>query len=157
MPPPVDAPLKPPVPKVITVDNAKLVFPENRPAALAPALIVVFDASGSMKININATQDEEDWLISVINNHSLNRLSLSDKQKFARLHQEPTRIMNAKQAMINLLQRLPKDVGTGLVVVDDCPNARNLGRYAPSERDQMIAQLSQLAPNRGTPLADGLL
>jgi hypothetical protein len=153
----VDAPLKPPVPKVITVDNAKLVCPEDRPAALAPELIVVFDASGSMKININATQDEEDWLISVINNQLLNRLSPSDRQKFARLHQEPTRIMTAKQATINLLQRLPKDVGTGLVVVDDCPNARNLGRYAPSERGRMIAQLSQLAPNRGTPLADGLL
>ncbi len=157
VPPKVEAPLKPPVPKVITVDNAKTVCPEDRPAALAPELIVVFDASGSMKININATQDEEDWLIGVINSHSLNRLSPSDQQKFARLHQEPTRIMTAKQATISLLQRLPKDVGTGLVVVDDCPNARNLGRYTPSQRSQMIAQLSQLAPNRGTPLADGLL
>jgi len=157
VPPKVDAPLKPPVPKVITVDNAKTVCPEDRPAALAPELIVVFDASGSMRISINATQDEEDWVISVMNNNSLNRLSPSDRQKFVRLHQEPTRIMTAKQATISLLQRLPKDVGTGLVVVDDCPTARNLGRYAPSERSQMIAQLSQLAPNRGTPLADGLL
>lgn len=157
VPPKVEVPLKPPVPKVITVDNAKTVCPEDRPAALAPELIVVFDASGSMRININATQDEEDWVISVMNNNSLNRLSPSDRQKFVRLHQEPTRIMTAKQATISLLQRLPKDVGTGLVVVDDCPTARNLGRFAPSERGQMIAQLSQLAPNRGTPLADGLL
>jgi hypothetical protein len=157
VPPKVEAPLKPPVPKVITVDNAKTVCPEDRPAALAPELIVVFDASGSMRININATQDEEDWVISVMNNNSLNRLSPSERQKFMRLHQEPTRIMTAKQATISLLQRLPKDVGTGLVVVDDCPTARNLGRFAPSERGQMIAQLSQLAPNRGTPLADGLL
>ncbi len=157
VPPKVEAPLKPPVPKVITVDNAKMVCPEDRPAALAPELIVVFDASGSMRININATVDEEDWVLRVLNDRSLNRLSPSDQQKFVRLHQEPTRIMTAKQATISLLQRLPRDVGTGLVVVDDCPTARNLGRYAPSERGQMIAQLSQLAPNRGTPLADGLL
>lgn len=157
VPPKVEAPLKPPVPKVVTIDNAKTVCAEDRPPALAPELIVVFDASGSMNINIHATQDEEDWLSRVIHNQSFNRLSPSDQQKYARLLQEPTRIMTAKQATINLLQRLPKDVGTGLVVVDDCPNARNLGRFTPGQRSQMIAQLSQLAPNRGTPLADGLL
>jgi len=156
-PPKVEVPTRPAVPKVITVDNAKTVCPEDRPAALAPEMIVVFDASGSMKININATQAEEDWLISVIDSRSLNRLSLGDRQKFARLHQEPTRIVTAKQATISLLQRLPNDVGTGLVVVDDCPTSRNLGRFSPSQRSQMITQLSQLAPNRGTPLADGLL
>jgi hypothetical protein len=153
VPPKVEAPPKPPVPKVITVENAKLVCPEDRPAALAPELIVVFDASGSMKININATQEEEEWVSHLPPGV---RLSPSDQKKWQRLHQEPTRMMSAKQSTIKLLQRLPKDIGTGLVVVDECPTARNLGRYTPSQRSQMIGQLSQLSPHRGTPLADGL-
>lgn len=156
VPPKAEAPSKPPVPKVITVENAKLVCPEDRPAALAPELIVVFDASGSMSININATQQEEDWMNRILSLPAGTRLSPSDQQKFTRLRQEPTRIMSAKQSTIKLLQRLPKDIGTGLVVVDDCPTSRNLGRYTPGQRAQMIAQLSQLSPNRGTPLADGL-
>jgi hypothetical protein len=156
LPPKVEAPLKPPVPKVITVDNAKLVCPEDRPAALAPELIVVFDASGSMNININATRQEEDWVNHILSLPAGTRLSPSDQQKFMRLHKEPTRIMSAKQSTIKLLQRLPKDIGTGLVVVDDCPTARNLGRYTPGQRSQMIGQLSQLSPKGGTPLADGL-
>jgi hypothetical protein len=156
LPPKVEAPLKPPVPKVITVDNAKLVCPEDRPAALAPEFIVVFDASGSMSININATQQEEDWVNHISSLPAGTRLSPSDQQKFMRLHKEPTRIMSAKQSTIKLLQRLPKDIGTGLVVVDDCPTARNLGRYTPGQRSQMIGQLSQLSPKGGTPLADGL-
>ena len=155
-PPKIEPPTKPPVPKVVTVENAKLVCPDERPAALAPELLVVFDASGSMAININATQEEEEWVNRIMSLPAGTRLSASDSQKLSRLHQEPTRIMAAKQSTIRLLQRLPKDIGTGLVVVDDCPTSRNLGRYAPGQRNQMIGQLSQLSPKGGTPLADGL-
>lgn len=160
VPPKVAAPVRPPVPKTITIENAKDVCPEDRPAALAPEMIVVFDASGSMQININATETEQEWLFKILNAgpNPLSRLSPTDRQKFERLHREPTRIVTAKQATIDVMQRLPKDVGTGLVVVDQCPGgARNLGRFSPSQRGQMINRLSQLRPHQGTPLADGLL
>ena len=160
VPPKVAAPVKPPVPKTITIENAKDVCPDDRPAALAPEMIVVFDASGSMQININATEAEQEWLFKILNAgpNPLSRLSPSDREKFQRLHREPTRIVTAKQATINVMQRLPKDVGTGLVVVDQCPGgARNLGRFSPSQRGQMIGRLNQLTPHQGTPLADGLL
>ncbi len=160
VPPKVAAPVRPPVPKAITIENAKDVCPEDRPASLAPEMIVVFDASGSMQININATEAEQEWLFKILNAgpNPLSRLSPSDRQKFERLHREPTRIVTAKQATIDVMQRLPKDVGTGLVVVDQCPGgARNLGRFSPSQRGQMINRLSQLRPHQGTPLADGLL
>ena len=93
VPPKVTTPVKPPVPKTITIDNAKDVCPEDRPAALAPEMIVVFDASGSMKININATEAEQAWLFKVLNAgpNALSRLSPSDRQKFLRLVAEPTR------------------------------------------------------------------
>jgi hypothetical protein len=157
--PKVATPVKPPVPRTITIENAKDVCPEDRPAALAPEMIVVFDASGSMQINVNATEAEQEWLFKILSAgpNPLSRLSPSDREKFQRLHREPTRIVTAKQATINVVQRLPKDVGTGLVVVDQCPAARNMGRFNPSQRDQMISRLNQLTPHQGTPLADGLL
>lgn len=197
-PPKVEVPTRPAVPKVITVDNAKTVCPEDRPAALAPEMIVVFDASGSMRLNINATLEEEkwvlrqiyanpgfvpsnlsptdlqrfnrltrlphlneadrDWLVRIRIANTPSLLSPADRQKFLRLVGEPTRIISAKQATINVVKRLPQDVGTGLVVVDRCSSgARNLGRFGPEQRGQMLSRLNQLTPYEGTPLADGLL
>jgi hypothetical protein len=158
--PKVTTPVKPPVPQTITIENAKDVCQEDRPAALAPEMIVVFDASGSMQININATEAEQEWLFKILSAgpNPLGRLNPSERQKFERLLREPTRIVTAKQATVNVIQRLPKDVGTGLVVVDQCPGgARNLGRFSPNQRGQMISRLNQLSPHQGTPLADGLL
>lgn len=159
--PPVAPPPKPkPVAKPpVTIDTAKNLCPADRPPALAPEMVVVFDASGSMMININATREEEMWVFSILNRGALaiQFLSPFDRRKFDRLLSQPTRMVTAQQATINVLQRLPSDVGTGLVVVDECPTARNLGRYAPSQRGQMMNRLRELSPRQGTPLADGIL
>ncbi len=198
VPPKVTVPVKPPLPKTITVDNAKDVCPEDRTAALAPEMIVVFDASNSMRMNISAndaeqkwvfnvlfatpdsafsnlssndvqrlsriaqltsrTEADNDWMYKILIAGALNHLGPSDREKLARLLREPTRITTAKQATTSVIQRLPKDVGTGLVVVDRCTNgARNLGRFGPTQRGQILGRLSQLTPHEGTPLADGLL
>lgn len=159
-PPPPPAPKPKPVVKPpVTISSAKNLCPEDRPAALAPEMIVVFDASGSMMININASRQEEQWAFSVMNRGALalQWLSPQDRQRLEQLLRQPTRMVTAQQATINVLQRLPSDVSTGLVVVDECPTARNLGRYAPSQRGQIINQLRGLSPRQGTPLADGIL
>jgi hypothetical protein len=155
-PPPKPKPVaKPPA----TIDTAKNLCPADRPPALAPEMVVVFDASGSMMININATRQEEMWAFSVLNRGPLAMqwLSPQERRKFEQLISQPTRMVTAQQATINVLERLPSDVNTGLVVVDACPVSRNLGRYAPAQRSQMIQQLRGLSPRQGTPLADGIL
>jgi hypothetical protein len=162
---PVPAPVAPPPkPKPVakppaTIDTAKNLCPADRPPALAPEMVVVFDASGSMMININATRQEEMWAFSVLNRGPLAMqfLSPQERRKFEQLISQPTRMVTAQQATINVLERLPSDVNTGLVVVDACPVSRNLGRYAPAQRSQMIQQLRGLSPRQGTPLADGIL
>lgn len=160
-PPPVAPPPKPkPVVKPpVTIDTAKNLCPADRPPALAPEMVVVFDASGSMMININATRQEELWAFSILNRGPLASqwLSAQERKKFEQLVSQPTRMVTAQQATINVLQRLPSDVSTGLVVVDACPVSRNLGRYAPAQRGQMVQQLQRLSPRQGTPLADGIL
>jgi len=155
-PPPKPKPIaKPPV----TIDTAKNLCPADRPPALAPEMVVVFDASGSMMININASRQEELWAFSILNRGALAMqwLSPQERKRFEQLVSQPTRMMTAQQATINVLQRLPSDVSTGLVVVDDCPVSRNLGRYSPAQRGQMVQQLRGLSPRQGTPLADGIL
>jgi hypothetical protein len=163
-PPKVAPPVAPtPKPKPVvkapaTISTAKNLCPQDRPAALAPEMVVVFDASGSMMVNINATREEEIWMFSILNRGALaiQFLSPFDRRKVERLLSQPTRMVTAQQATINVLQRLPSDVSTGLVVVDECPTARNLGRYAPSQRSQMVSRLGGLSPRQGTPLADGI-
>jgi hypothetical protein len=198
VPPKISAPVAPLVPKTVTVDNAKDVCPEDRSAALAPEMIVVFDASNSMRMNISAndadqkwvfqvlfstpnyalsylspndlqrfsrlvrttsrTDADHDWMYKILIESALNYLGPSDRERLSRLLRDPTRITTAQQATTSVIQRLPKDVVTGLVVVDRCTNgARNLGRFSPDQRGQMLSRLNQLRPYEGTPLADGLL
>lgn len=163
-PPPPPPPPPPPKPKPVvkppaTISSAKDLCPEDRPSALAPEMVVVFDASGSMMVNINATRAEELWAFGILTRGPLAMqfLSPQDRMKFDRLLSQPTRMVTAQQATINTLERLPSDVSTGLVVVDECPASRNLGRFAPSQRGQMINRLRGLSPRQGTPLADGIL
>ncbi|MCM0036052.1 MAG: hypothetical protein NBV66_09715 [Burkholderiaceae bacterium] len=167
---PVPEPLKPPKPvppppkpkpvakPPATITTAKNLCPEDRPAALAPEMVVVFDSSGSMMVNINATREDEQWLFAKLNRpQAILFLSGQDRQRFEYLTRQPTRMTTAQQATIDVMKRLPSDIGSGLVVVDACPTANNIGRFGPSERGAMINQLRGLRPHQGTPLADGIL
>lgn len=159
VPPPPPPKPKPVVKPPATITTAKNLCPEDRPAALAPEMVVVFDSSGSMMVNINASRQDEQWVFANLNRGPLAMQFMSgqDRQKLEYLTRQPTRMVTAQQATVDVLQRLPSDVGTGLVVVDACPAARNMGRFAPSQRGQMINQLRSLRPHQGTPLADGIL
>lgn len=169
-PEPVPEPPKPvpqpprPTPKPVvkppaTITTAKNLCPDDRPPTLAPEMVVVFDSSGSMLVNVNATREEEQWVFGLLNRNplALQFMTQQDRQRLQYLTRQPTRMVTAQQATIDVLRRLPSDVGTGLVVVDACSAARNLGRYAPTQRGQMMNQLRGLQPHQGTPLADGIL
>lgn len=162
--PPAPAPAAPPAPPKpvakapVTIDSAKNVCPSERPPELAPEMVVLFDASGSMDLNIAATPEDEKWLGQLKQRASRPgyRPTPAEIARFEQLTAEPTRISIARQATIGVVQRLPRDVQSGLVVIENCPAATNMGRYAPSQRGQMISLLSQLKPKGGTPLGDGL-
>ena len=159
VPPPPPPKPKPVVKPPATITTAKNLCPEDRPAALAPEMVVVFDSSGSMMVNVNASRQDEQWVFANLNRGplALQFMSPQERQRLEYLTRQPTRMVTAQQATIDVLQRLPSDVSSGLVVVDACPAARNMGRYAPSQRGQMINQLRGLRPHQGTPLADGIL
>jgi hypothetical protein len=121
-------------------------------------MVVMFDSSGSMELNISATAEDEKWLGQLKQRAGRPgfRPSPSEIARYEQLTAEPTRISIARQATIGVVQRLPRDVQTGLVVAETCPTANNMGRFSASQRGQMINRLSQLTPKGGTPLGDGL-
>ena len=157
-PPPPPPPPKPVAKPPVTIDNAKNLCPSERPPELAPEMVVMFDSSGSMDLNISATPEDEKWLGQLKQRASRPgyRPTPAEIARYEQLTAEPTRISIARQATIGVIQRLPRDVQSGLVVAETCPNANNMGRFPPSQRGQMINRLSQLTPKGGTPLGDGL-
>jgi hypothetical protein len=96
----------------VTIDSAKNVCPSERPPELAPEMVVLFDASGSMDLNIAATPEDEKWLGQLKQRASRPgyRPTPSEIARYEQLTAEPTRISIARQATIGVVQRLPRDV-----------------------------------------------
>jgi len=74
----------------------------------------------------------------------------------ARLGGGETRIDVAKKATGSIVNSLPGDVDTGLVLVESCPKARKVGFFSPRQRKQLMSGVYSIRPVRGTPLASGI-
>jgi hypothetical protein len=144
--------------KPVTITNAKEFCPGERPPELAPEIAVVFDHSGSMHLNINTTAAQEQQLANEHPASQLLRLLTGQPdQRIDRLTREPRRITVAKQAVSQLVQKLPSDMHTGLVTVGDCPTASNRGFFGPEQRQGFLTEIARTNPAGGTPLANGIL
>ena len=142
------------------IAEAKNMCPGERPPELAPELVIVFDASGSMKLSLLATAQE-------IHEGVANAAILSALQAYGvpvpgqnpaldRLLREPTRITAARQATVAIAKRVPRDANVGLVLIEECPQARSVGFFPPAQRAALISQLQAIQPKGGTPLADAV-
>ena len=130
------------------VDTRKL-CPGERPVDLAPDLVVVFDASGSMSQPMSLEGKLADALVgsgaigAVIGG-------------LARMGGGETRIDVAKKATSSIIGALPNDVDVGLVLVEQCGQARPVGFFSPKQRKQLMNGVYSIRPVRGTPLASGI-
>jgi Mg-chelatase subunit ChlD len=141
------------------ITNAKNLCPDERPKELAPEMVIVFDASGSMDISMLATQQEIEqasMMQGVANIATQLLLGTNAPNTMQRVFREPKRITTAREATTAVVQRLPSDVNAGLVLVEDCPGARSVGFFTPSQRGNLISRLNGIRPVQGTPLADGI-
>ena len=132
--------------------------PGKRPIELAPDLVIVFDASGSMKENIPldaATAGKIRQRYQSSNKGAADILSamLSYAVSAANL---PARISVAKNAARQLVSSLPSDVDIGLVVLSKCPSAKSVGFYKPAERSRLQSRIGSLQPYQGTPLGSAV-
>lgn len=145
--------------KAQMITNAKNLCPDERPKELAPEMVIVFDASGSMDISMLATPKEIEqatMMQGVANIATQVLFGTNAPNTMSRIFREPKRITTAKDATIAVVQQLPRDVNAGLVLVERCPGARSVGYFAPEQRGDLLSRLHNVAPVEGTPLADGI-
>lgn len=125
--------------------------PGERPPEEAPDIAVVLDASGSMRFpaSVLAAQIEEE----------LSRMGGLWELVGAAVMLGaggPSRLEEAKRGINSVIESLPGDVDIGMTVLQDCPDADNLGFFSPPQRDQLRARVARLSPMQGTPLAAGV-
>lgn len=144
------------------IEQAKNLCPGQRPKELAPELIIVFDASGSMDFSLKASREDiqraEQMLRQMGNAGPAGQLVgvLAGMATLEHLRREPKRITVAKQATGAVVQRIPRDVNIGMVMIERCPGARSAGYFTPGQRGSLMGQIQGIRPVEGTPLADGV-
>jgi hypothetical protein len=143
-------------PKRVVKDTRKL-CPGERLKEDAPDLVMVFDASGSMRLPINM---DDATAARLMGGGAFGGLAggLLDSliTQIASSASGPSRIDAAKQASRKIVKSLPSDVDVGLVLVEDCPSARPIGFYSPGQRGALLGGIGSIHPVRGTPLASGI-
>jgi hypothetical protein len=142
------------------IREAKNLCPGQRPPELAPEMALVFDASGSMNYSLDASEreiaqfEQQHQIEQMMRQFGLGRMP--GGIGLERITREPRRISVARRATHSVVQRLPSDMSVGLVMVDECPAARPVGRFAPAQRGALLGQIEGIQPRAGTPLADGI-
>lgn len=119
----------------------------------APELVVLLDASGSMRLKAGVSQEEITALTR--------RARAGDRQAMADLVALQgaggnDRLSAAKAAVGRLVSTLPTDMDVGLVVFGKCEGVDNHKFFSPSERPRLASLLESIRPQEGTPLARGL-
>jgi len=141
------------------IAKAREMCPGERPAELAPEMVIVFDASGSMDISLLATPEEirrAAGTQGLANLLSQAVLGTNAPSTMRRIFREPKRITAARQATSAVVQQLPSDVSAGLVLAERCPNSRAVGFFPASRRQELLGRIQAITPMEGTPLADGI-
>lgn len=124
--------------------------PVPRPAWETPEIVVVFDTSGSMANPSNMSAGQRDGLIRRAQNgdasalRELNRLSNSTGPKL---------MDEAKDAIGNMVKKMPKDVDIGYIEFGQCDRVLNHSFYSNDQRGQLLDKIGAATPQKGTPLA----
>lgn len=117
---------------------------------VVPDFVTVFDTSGSMTLNINATAADEEWWLY------RNVLGSSDPDRLLRIQSKPTREEVAKHAYIEMIASLHPDIDTRLITFNGCNAVVDHGLYSHKQRPDLIQTLLQTQANDGTPLTASL-
>jgi hypothetical protein len=130
----------------------KQACPPPRKKWEVPELVVLLDASGSMRLQAGISQEEVMALVR--------RARMGDRGALAQLrsmeHSGNDRLTAAKAAVNRLVTTLPTDLDVGLVVFGNCHGADNHKFFSPAERPRLASLLESIKPMEGTPLARGI-
>ncbi|MBI6529221.1 VWA domain-containing protein [Proteus vulgaris] len=121
----------------------KQMCPADRPPELAPQVIIIFDASGSMALSMNLTEDDLDFISST-------------GQLFPGYDAEPRRITVARNAATKIINNIPSDMKITTVVASDCGVVKSSPAYGGNERSKLLNYIKRIEPDSGTPLAESI-
>jgi hypothetical protein len=138
-----------------TSTPAKARCPGVRKKTEAPQLVMVFDASGSMRHGINASPEILRQLQQAGDN-PIGALLGVVGGALQSTASGPSRMQAAKDTGRRIVDGLPGDVDIGLVKIENCPAASDAGFYPPARRPALLARISALQPRNKTPLASAV-
>ncbi|MEQ5207161.1 MULTISPECIES: VWA domain-containing protein [unclassified Proteus (in: enterobacteria)] len=121
----------------------KQMCPADRPPELAPQVIIIFDASGSMALSMSLTEDDLDFISST-------------GKLFAGYDAEPRRITVARNAATKIINSIPSDMKITTVVASDCGVVKSSPAYGGNERSKLLNYIKRIEPDSGTPLAESI-
>lgn len=124
----------------------------NQQTKSKPDFVTVFDTSGSMTLNINASAADEEWLLDIGGLYDHNN---RDPRRL-RVLSSPTREEVAKQAYGHMLTSLHPDIDTRLITFAGCGSVIDHGVHNHQQRPQLLERLTQSKAEDGTPLAQSL-
>lgn len=127
--------VKPPPP-------VKALCPVNRKKQQAPEVVIVFDASGSMAISMDATVEElQRW---------------NEGYAPRNIEREPRRISLARTAANKLIDEVPKDMTISLVSAANCRSIAVSKPFAFQQRGTLKKSVNRIEPEGKTALAEAL-
>lgn len=162
-PPKVEKPVAPPTvdkPKAETPKAEKpaapppqkTACPPKRPSWEQPEVMLMLDASGSMRLPREMADSEVESL--------LRRAMRGDRAAFAKLQGYTggagSRLAAAKEATKGVISQMPKEVDVGLLVFGKCEGADNYNFFKAAQRPALMGLVDRIQPEQGTPLARGL-
>lgn len=121
----------------------KQMCPADRPPELAPQVIIIFDASGSMALSMSLTEDDLDFIANT-------------GKLFAGYDAEPRRITVARNAATKIINSIPSDMKITTVVASDCGVVKSSPAYGGNERSKLLNYIKRIEPDSGTPLAESI-
>ncbi len=130
----------------------KTACPPKRQPWEQPEVMLMLDASGSMRLPRDMADAEAESLIR--------RAMRGDRGAFGTLQGYQggagSRLAAAKTAMKEVVTQMPKEVDLGLLVFGKCEGTDNYNFFKASQRSALLGQVDRIKPEQGTPLARGL-
>lgn len=118
--------------------------------APAPDFTIILDTSYSMKLNISATAEDEDWFMGI--QHTDQELSPRGKKVL----KSPSRLHVAQQAIIKMLPLLHANVNVRLISFLSCEQVLDHGVFSQAQHPELITIILALEPSGPTPLVRSL-
>lgn len=124
------------------IESMKKTCPAQRTQQQAPEMVLIFDASGSMAISMDATPDEL-------------RRFMQDKP-VENLEREPQRISLAHRSAKQVIDQVPRDMNISLVAAATCQQVYAYPPLPFDQRNQLKQAIDNIQPVGKTALAEAL-